>query len=64
MVAKNDITNDNIQTKVVTEAYRDGWDRIFDKENKELETKDWKIESGVNESDWKVVYEDVQWDHI
>lgn len=29
MTAKNDITGDSLVTKSPTEAYRDGWDRIF-----------------------------------
>jgi hypothetical protein len=29
MTSHNDITGDKIQTKVTTEEYRDGWDRIF-----------------------------------
>lgn len=32
-MAKNDITGDTIKTKVSTQAYRDGWDRIFNKKN-------------------------------
>lgn len=31
MAAKNDITGDALVTKTATEAYRDGWDRIFGK---------------------------------
>lgn len=34
MTARNDITGDMIQTKGSTDAYRDGWDRIFGKKNK------------------------------
>ena len=33
MVAKNDITGDNIQSKSTTQAYRDNYDRIFKKDN-------------------------------
>lgn len=29
MTARNDITGDAIATKQPTDAYRDGWDRIF-----------------------------------
>jgi hypothetical protein len=29
MTAKNDITGDRIATKESTEAYADGWERIF-----------------------------------
>lgn len=29
MTARNEITGDLIATKGVTDAYRDGWDRIF-----------------------------------
>ena len=34
MVARNDITGDSIQTKGVTNAYRDNYDTIFRKGNK------------------------------
>jgi len=35
MTARNDITGDAIQTKGSTDAYRDGWDRIFGKKDEE-----------------------------
>lgn len=38
MAARNDITGDSIQTKKPSDAYRDGWDRIFGK-NKQSEEK-------------------------
>ena len=31
MAAKNDITGDSIQTRTVTDTYRDNYDRIFGK---------------------------------
>lgn len=31
MASKNNITGDSIQTKATTEAYRDNYDRIFNK---------------------------------
>ena len=34
MVARNDITGDSIQTKGVTDAYRDNYDAIFGKKKK------------------------------
>ena len=34
MVARNDITGDSIQTKGVTDAYRDNYDIIFNKKKK------------------------------
>jgi hypothetical protein len=34
MVARNDITGDSIQTKGVTDAYRDNYDKIFGKKKK------------------------------
>ncbi len=34
MVARNDITGDSIQTKEVTDAYRDNYDKIFGKKKK------------------------------
>ncbi len=35
MTAHNDITGDAIQTKTSSDAYRDGWDRIFGKKKEE-----------------------------
>ena len=35
MVARNDITGDAIQTKGVSNAYRDNYDLIFGKKNNE-----------------------------
>jgi thiol-disulfide isomerase/thioredoxin len=32
-MAKNDITGDSIKTKASSQAYRDGWDLIFNKKN-------------------------------
>jgi len=34
MVARNDITGDSIQTKTVSNAYRDNYDLIWKKEKK------------------------------
>lgn len=31
MAARNDVTGDKIQTREVSDAYRDNWDRIFGK---------------------------------
>lgn len=40
MVARNDITGDAIQTKGVSDAYRDNYDKIFGKKDKKvLETE-------------------------
>lgn len=36
MTAKNDITGDSIKSRHLTNAYSDGWDRIF---GKKQETK-------------------------
>ena len=33
MVAKNDITGDSIQTRGVSDAYRDNYDKIFGKKD-------------------------------
>ena len=33
--ARNDITRDKIKTKATTEAYRNGWERIFKKRKQE-----------------------------
>lgn len=35
MVAKNDVTGDSIQTKGVSNSYRDNYDLIFRKNNKQ-----------------------------
>ena len=35
MATTNDITGNTIQTKGVTDAYRDGWDRIFGQKKRE-----------------------------
>lgn len=35
MTATNDITGDSLQSKSTTDAYRDGWDRIFGKKKRE-----------------------------
>lgn len=35
MAAKNDITGDSIQTKVVSDKFRDGYDRIFGKKHED-----------------------------
>lgn len=35
MTARNDITGDSIQTKGTSDAYRDGWDRIFGSRRRE-----------------------------
>lgn len=37
MVARNDITGDAIQTKGVSNAYRDNYDLIFGKKKKQVE---------------------------
>lgn len=48
--AKNDVTGDAIQTKTVTDKYRDGWDRIWGNKNKkQINTtkqgeKEWKYQ--------------------
>jgi hypothetical protein len=31
MVAKNDVTGDTLRSRVSSEKYSDGWDRIFSK---------------------------------
>lgn len=35
--AKNDVTGDTIATKVSSDAYREGWDRIFSTRQKALD---------------------------
>jgi len=37
MATKNDITGDELITKATTNAYADGWDRVFDNKEKTLE---------------------------
>lgn len=42
MIAKNDVTGDSIVSKITTDSYREGWDRIFNaKENAVLIEKDY-----------------------
>ena len=38
MTTQNDITGDEIRTKVNSDAYRENWDRIFGKKKKEDDT--------------------------
>ena len=40
--AKNDITGDSIATKSSSDAYRDGWERIFGKKKEEVTTPERK----------------------
>ena len=40
MVARNDITGDTIQTKGVTNAFRDNYDNIFRKKDMQVRVKD------------------------
>lgn len=42
MTAKNDITQDNLITKPATDAYRDGYDRIFGKKDETQSEQDRK----------------------
>ena len=52
MPARNEHTGDRIQTRVPSQAYKDGWDRIFgDKSNGSKEAKSNKEETqGAGES--------------
>lgn len=45
MIATNDITGDAILSKSSTDAYRDGWDRIFGQKKE-------KSENYFNEISW------------
>jgi hypothetical protein len=40
MATKNDITGDAIASRVATQSYRDGWDRIFAKKTPDEWLKD------------------------
>lgn len=60
MVARNDITGDNIQTKGVSNAYRDNYDLAFGKKKKTegekqaeafLKDEYYDLEEKANESD-------------
>ena len=46
MVAKNDITGDAIQTKSVSQIYRDNYDNIFRKNNMTPQTQQNESEVG------------------
>lgn len=35
-MSKNDITGDNIQSKLSNQKYRDNWDLIFGKKNEQI----------------------------
>ena len=37
MATRNDVTGDSIASKPSTDAYRDGWDRIFGKAEQEAQ---------------------------
>lgn len=39
MATKNDITGDTLATKSATDAYREGYDRIFGKKEESVESK-------------------------
>ena len=39
MTTRNDITGDKLQSKVTTDTYRDNWDKIFRKEEREQQYK-------------------------
>jgi hypothetical protein len=43
MSSRNDITGDKQATKSATDAYRDGWDRIFGKKNVPKKKPDAKL---------------------
>lgn len=47
MATKNDITGDPLVSKSPTEAYRDGWDRIFGKKEKET-PQDLRVLQGLD----------------
>lgn len=49
--AKNDITGDEIKTKTSSDAFRDGWDRIFGK--KVLTPNDMDVELNKNDTESK-----------
>lgn len=40
MAAKNDITGDSIQTRGISNAYRDNYDLIFGKKKKEVKPEE------------------------
>ena len=51
-MATNDITGDKLISKYSTEAYADGWDRIFGNKKKvEEEQQEKKEESNAEETD-------------
>lgn len=48
MSTKNDITGDNLVSKNTTEAYRDGWERIFGKNKTSEEKQGSNKEENIN----------------
>ena len=51
MTAKNDITGDNIQSKVLSKQGRDNWDIIFGKKEKVDEDRDGKPSTSTANGD-------------
>lgn len=50
MTSKNDITGDIIATKANTDAYRNGWDRIFSAKKETLNTsKNNPLQASLND---------------
>lgn len=46
MAAKNDITGDSIQTRGISDAYRDNYDLIFGKKKSKINNEEVKNEEG------------------
>lgn len=54
----NDVTGDSLTTKTTTDAYRDNWDRIFGKKNKEQ--SDEELDTSEGGDDGLVLQEGVR----
>lgn len=39
MATKNDVTGDSIRSRLPSQSYSDGWDRIFGKKKKSVKKK-------------------------
>lgn len=58
MTSKNDVTGDSIQTKIPSDSYRNNYDAIFRKKNKEDLPVAWTGREEKDQSDFPVEKKD------
>jgi len=64
MAARNDITGDSIKTKSSSQAYRDNWDAIFGKKEKEVKEdphavyNDDRLSTNMDKKMWEDIKEE------